>query len=56
MIAFENRRRIVIAFSTPENPFDPGRPEGLKFKVRCLVPSLLSYDFFAKHGDILQPP
>ncbi|RXW17652.1 hypothetical protein EST38_g8205 [Candolleomyces aberdarensis] len=26
-IAFENRRRIILAFSTPENPFDPGRPE-----------------------------
>lgn len=26
-INFENRRRIVVAFSTPKNPFDPGRPE-----------------------------
>jgi small subunit ribosomal protein S15 len=26
-IAFENRRRIIEAFSTPENPFDPGRAE-----------------------------
>lgn len=26
-IAFENRRRIIIAFSTPENPFSPGRAE-----------------------------
>lgn len=26
-IAFENRRRIVAAFSEPSNPCDPGRPE-----------------------------
>ncbi|KAJ7271940.1 S15/NS1 RNA-binding domain-containing protein, partial [Mycena haematopus] len=26
-IAYENRRRIVLAFSSPENPFDPGRTE-----------------------------
>ena len=26
-IAYENRRRIVQAFSTPENPFNPGRSE-----------------------------
>ncbi|OCH93010.1 hypothetical protein OBBRIDRAFT_790730 [Obba rivulosa] len=26
-IAYENRRRIIAAFSTPENPEDPGRPE-----------------------------
>ena len=26
-IAYENRRRIIYAFSTPENPFDPGRAE-----------------------------
>jgi len=26
-IAFENRRRIIEAFSTPENPFDSGRTE-----------------------------
>lgn len=26
-ITYENRRRIVLAFSGPENPFDPGRVE-----------------------------
>lgn len=26
-IAYENRRRIILEFSAPENPFDPGRPE-----------------------------
>jgi len=26
-IAYENRRRIIAEFSTPENPFDPGRTE-----------------------------
>lgn len=26
-IAYENRRRIIEAFSTPENPFNPGRTE-----------------------------
>lgn len=26
-IAFENRRRIIGAFSEPSNPHDPGRPE-----------------------------
>jgi len=37
-IAYENRRRIVEAFSTPDNPFDPGRTEvqgefGITFDV-----------------------
>ncbi|CAA7268427.1 unnamed protein product [Cyclocybe aegerita] len=39
-IAFENRRRIIHAFSTPENPFDPGRTEVqvalLTYKIRNL--------------------
>lgn len=39
-IAFENRRRIVAAFSTPANPFDTGRPEVqaalLTYKIRKL--------------------
>ena len=26
-IAYENRRRIIAAFSTPSNPFDTGRSE-----------------------------
>ncbi|KAI0778932.1 S15/NS1 RNA-binding domain-containing protein [Trametes elegans] len=26
-IAYENRRRIIAAFSEPENPYDTGRPE-----------------------------
>jgi small subunit ribosomal protein S15 len=26
-VAFENRRRIIGAFSEPSNPHDPGRPE-----------------------------
>ena len=26
-IAYENRLRIIEAFSTPQNPFDPGRTE-----------------------------
>ncbi|KAJ7575183.1 hypothetical protein C8J56DRAFT_976262, partial [Mycena floridula] len=26
-IAYENRRRIIVAFSTPKNPFDSGRTE-----------------------------
>jgi len=26
-ITYENRRRIVLEFSGPENPFDPGRVE-----------------------------
>ncbi|PPQ93561.1 hypothetical protein CVT25_005553 [Psilocybe cyanescens] len=26
-IAFENRRRIIMAFSTPDNPYDTGRTE-----------------------------
>lgn len=26
-IAYENRRRIIYAFSTPKKPFDPGRAE-----------------------------
>ncbi|KAJ6597046.1 hypothetical protein DFH09DRAFT_1023609 [Mycena vulgaris] len=39
-IAYENRRRIIVAFSTPENPFDPGRTEVqaaiLTYRVRKL--------------------
>ncbi|KAG6885830.1 hypothetical protein C0993_009222 [Termitomyces sp. T159_Od127] len=39
-IAYENRRRIIEAFSTPENPFDPGRSEVqaalLTYKIRNL--------------------
>jgi len=34
-IAFENRRRIVAAFSTPENPFDTGRAEVQGACSRC---------------------
>jgi len=26
-VAFENRRRIITAFSEPSNPYDTGRPE-----------------------------
>lgn len=26
-ISYENKRRIILAFSKPENPFDPGRTE-----------------------------
>ena len=26
-VAFENRRRIIAAFSEPSNSYDPGRPE-----------------------------
>ncbi|KAF8641051.1 hypothetical protein AX17_000695 [Amanita inopinata Kibby_2008] len=26
-IAYENRRRVILAFSDPENPYDPGRVE-----------------------------
>ncbi|KAK7040205.1 hypothetical protein VNI00_010011 [Paramarasmius palmivorus] len=39
-IAYENRRRIIEAFSTPENPFDPGRQEVqaaiLTYRIRNL--------------------
>ena len=26
-VAYENRRRIILAFSSPENPYDTGRTE-----------------------------
>ncbi|KAJ7046962.1 hypothetical protein C8F04DRAFT_987287 [Mycena alexandri] len=43
-IAYENRRRIIIAFSTPENPFDPGRTEVqvaiLTYRIRKLYAHL----------------
>ncbi|KAF8180422.1 hypothetical protein BJ912DRAFT_632393 [Pholiota molesta] len=46
-IAFENRRRIVKAFSTPENPFDPGRTEVqvalLTYKIRNLWTHLTTF-------------
>ncbi|KAF8156924.1 hypothetical protein B0H34DRAFT_750859 [Crassisporium funariophilum] len=39
-IAYENRRRIILAFSSPENPFDTGRAEVqaalLTYKIRNL--------------------
>jgi len=47
-IAFENRRRIIAAFSEPLNPHDPGRPEvqgALPSQTRRLsiqTPNLLS--------------
>ncbi|KAJ7449964.1 hypothetical protein FB451DRAFT_745527 [Mycena latifolia] len=43
-IAYENRRRIIAAFSTPENPFDPGRTEVqaaiLTYQIRKLYAHL----------------
>ncbi|KAJ7775025.1 mitochondrial ribosomal protein S15 [Mycena metata] len=43
-IAYENRRRIIVAFSTPENPFDPGRTEVqvaiLTYRIRKLYAHL----------------
>ncbi|KDR72522.1 hypothetical protein GALMADRAFT_252650 [Galerina marginata CBS 339.88] len=46
-IAFENRRRIVLAFSTPEKPFDSGRTEVqvalLTYKIRNLWTHLLNF-------------
>ncbi|GAW00033.1 mitochondrial ribosomal protein S15 [Lentinula edodes] len=39
-IAYENKRRIIVAFSTKENPFDPGRTEVqaaiLTYRIRNL--------------------
>ncbi|KAJ7172321.1 hypothetical protein C8R46DRAFT_947329 [Mycena filopes] len=44
-IAYENRRRIILAFSTPENPFDPGRTEVqvaiLTYRIRKLYAHLI---------------
>ncbi|KAG6896764.1 hypothetical protein C0992_006278 [Termitomyces sp. T32_za158] len=46
-IAYENRRRIIEAFSTPENPFDPGRSEVqaalLTYKIRNLWKHLSNF-------------
>ncbi|KAF9005158.1 hypothetical protein BDQ17DRAFT_1278510 [Cyathus striatus] len=46
-IAYANRRRIIAAFSTPENPFDPGRPEVqaalLTYKIRKLWTHLTTF-------------
>ncbi|KAF9480928.1 S15/NS1 RNA-binding domain-containing protein [Pholiota conissans] len=46
-IAFENRRRIIKAFSTPANPFDPGRTEVqvalLTYKIRNLWTHLTTF-------------
>jgi len=43
-ISYENRRRIIIAFSTPQNPFDPGRTEVqaaiLTYRIRKLYTHL----------------
>jgi len=46
-IAYENRRRIIAAFSTPPNPFDPGRSEVqaalLTYKIRNLWNHLTTF-------------
>ncbi|KAF8644242.1 hypothetical protein AX16_008597 [Volvariella volvacea WC 439] len=46
-IAYENRKRIIEAFSTPENPFDPGRSEVqaalLTYKIRKLWSHLTEF-------------
>ncbi len=42
-IAYENRRRIIIEFSTPENPWDPGRTE---VQGSCFMQCLLLSDLF----------
>ncbi|KAJ7741580.1 hypothetical protein DFH07DRAFT_926057 [Mycena maculata] len=43
-IGYENRRRIIAGFSTPENPFDPGRTEVqaaiLTYRIRKLYAHL----------------
>ncbi|KAJ7685341.1 mitochondrial ribosomal protein S15 [Mycena polygramma] len=43
-ISYENRRRIIVAFSTPENPFDTGRTEVqvaiLTYRIRKLYAHL----------------
>ncbi|KAF7323101.1 hypothetical protein HMN09_00090300 [Mycena chlorophos] len=44
-IAYENRLRIIKAFSTPENPFDPGRSEVqaalITYRIRKLYAHLM---------------
>ncbi|KAF8899295.1 hypothetical protein BD779DRAFT_1666988 [Infundibulicybe gibba] len=46
-IAYENRRRIILAFSEPANPFDPGRSEVqaalLTYKIRNLWTHLTNF-------------
>ncbi|KAH0591350.1 hypothetical protein H2248_001428 [Termitomyces sp. 'cryptogamus'] len=46
-IAYENRRRIIEAFSTPQNPFDPGRSEVqaalLTYRIRNLWNHLTTF-------------
>jgi len=46
-IAFENRRRIIKAFSTPDNPYDTGRTEVqvalLTYQIRNLWNHLTSF-------------
>jgi small subunit ribosomal protein S15 len=44
-IAYENRRRIIAAFSLPSNPFDPGRSEvqGMLIRLRIQASRVLKY-------------
>ncbi|KAJ3558648.1 hypothetical protein NP233_g11466 [Leucocoprinus birnbaumii] len=46
-ISYENRQRIILAFSSPENPFDPGRTEVqaalLTYKIRNMWQHLTSF-------------
>lgn len=45
-ISYENRRRIIVAFSTPENPFDPGRTEVQGTPLSCPCLALIKATFF----------
>jgi small subunit ribosomal protein S15 len=40
-LAYENRRRCITAFSSPENPYDPGRPEVQGMYTFCWLNVLL---------------
>lgn len=55
-LAYENRRRIVAAFSTPEQPNDTGRPEvqGTEYKFNILC-RLFAHLFNSCVADIPDP-
>jgi small subunit ribosomal protein S15 len=54
-IAYENRRRIILGFSTPENPYDPGRSE-VQGKFDSAVPLLTLIMVHSSGDSNLQDP
>ena len=53
-IAYVNRRRIIFAFSTPQNPFDTGRTEVQGTQPNQVYPDLLfaKFRYYSRSFDL----